>query len=71
MAVYEYTALDAATGAEVTGRVDANDERTAAAALRDRRLLPMRVVAGRSAGVAIVYPKSRPTLRFTRRRDVI
>lgn len=71
MATFEYTALDATTGAEVSGRLDATDERSAVALLRDRRLMPMEVAAKRAAGTGIVAPPSRPTLRFTRRRDVV
>jgi type IV pilus assembly protein PilC len=67
VATFDYAALDASTGAEVRGQVEAPDAPAAAAALRQRALLPIEL--GARAGA----PSRRRAgiVRFTRRRDVI
>jgi type IV pilus assembly protein PilC len=70
VAVFDYTALDAGTGREVKGQLDALDAPSAAVALRERALFPI-AVAARAAAPARRRRRRAGLLRFTRRRDVI
>ncbi len=67
MARFEYVALDARAGCEVTGVVEAPSAPGAALALRRQELFPIQL----EARVAEARAPSRPLLGFTRRRDVV
>jgi type IV pilus assembly protein PilC len=70
MATFAYTALDAATGSEVRGDLEAEDAPAAAASLRRRALFPL-ALAPRAAAPTRARRARRGVFRFTRRRDVI
>lgn len=70
MAHYDYTALEAATGTVVQGRVEAPDAPAAAASLRERALLPTELKPAANDTRALSR-RGPSRLAITRTRDVV